>query len=246
MRLNHCLIPKQKNESVHHIAALVAIGTCWHLVSNRDLLLGMVCITYWKRNKAAGFSPGWWSLSSLSRLKCCGGLPPQRHRVVAGRPHLTATCSHAMDCLANADGAVKWCQQRCSKKSMRYRNCHVQEHPQRPTWGSESFALSSGTNSVQSVTIHRFVDGLFIIYHWLSFAQHEICLLYSQCAWLPRVSGQGKWHRIMQLQCRSVLKGSYGDTNWAAPPKEPTQQTRPTRWKNHNHFAELRKQAMSK
>ena len=106
MRLNHW-IPKQKNESVHHTAALVAIGTCWHLVSNRDLLLGMVCITYWKRNKAAGFSPGWWSLSSLSRLKCCGGLPPQCHRTVAGRPHLTATCSHAMGCLANAHVAVK-------------------------------------------------------------------------------------------------------------------------------------------
>ena len=40
------LNPKTKNESVHHTAALVAIGTCWHLVSNRDLLLGMVCITY--------------------------------------------------------------------------------------------------------------------------------------------------------------------------------------------------------
>ena len=40
------LNPKTKNEWVHHTAALVALGTCWHLVSNRDLLLGMVCITY--------------------------------------------------------------------------------------------------------------------------------------------------------------------------------------------------------
>ena len=54
-------------------------------------------------------------------------------------------------------------------------------------------------------------------------AQHEIWLLIR----LARVSCQGEWYRRMQLQCRSVLKGSYGDTNWA-PPKEPTQ-SRPTR-----------------
>ena len=35
-----------KNESVHHTAALVAIGTCWHLVSNRDLLLAAEDLTW--------------------------------------------------------------------------------------------------------------------------------------------------------------------------------------------------------
>ena len=56
------------------------------------------------------------------------------------------------------------------------------------------------------------------VYQRLALAQHEIWLLIR----LARVSCQGEWYRRMQLQCRSVLKGSYGDTNWA-PPKEPTQ-----------------------
>ena len=148
-------------------------------------------------------SPGWWSLSSLSRLKCCGGLPPQCHRTAAGRPHLTATCSHAMGCLANAHVEVKWCQQRCSKQSVWYQSNHVQEYPQKPTWGSESFALSSGTNSVQSVTIHRFVHGLSNTFS-LSLTQHEIWLLCSQCAWLA-VSCRGECHR-MHMWYRSVLR----------------------------------------
>ena len=62
------------------------------------------------------------------------------------------------------------------------------------------------------------------VYQRLALAQHEIWLLIR----LARVSCQGEWYRRMQLRCRSVLKGSYGDTNWAAPPKEPTQ-SRPTR-----------------
>ena len=55
------------------------------------------------------------------------------------------------------------------------------------------------------------------------FAQHEICLLYSQCAWLPRVSCQGEWHRRMQMRHRSVLRGSHQDTKWASRPKQPSQ-----------------------
>ena len=35
-----------KIESVHHTAALVAMGTCWHLVSNRDLLLAAEDLTW--------------------------------------------------------------------------------------------------------------------------------------------------------------------------------------------------------
>ena len=69
-------------------------------------------------------------------------------------------------------------------------------------------------------------------------AQHEIWLLIR----LARVSCQGEWYRRMQLQCRSVLKGSYGDTRTNAVNTAHT-----VKEKNHNHFAELlRKQAMSK
>ena len=72
-------------------------------------------------------------------------------------------------------------------------------------------------------SLEQYTGLISMVYQRLA-AQHEIWLLIR----LARVSCQGEWYRRMQLRCRSVLKGSYGDTNWAAPPKEPTQ-SRPTR-----------------
>ena len=73
-------------------------------------------------------------------------------------------------------------------------------------------------------SLEQYTGLISMVYQRLALAQHEIWLLIR----LARVSCQGEWHRRMQ-QCRSVLKGSYGNTNWA-PPKEPTQ-SRPTRRK---------------
>ena len=54
-------------------------------------------------------------------------------------------------------------------------------------------------------SLEQYTGLISMVYQRLA-AQHEIWLLIR----LARVSCQGKWHRRMQ-QCRSVLKGSYGD-----------------------------------
>ena len=160
-------------------------------------------------------SPGWWSLSSLPRPTCCGGLPPQRHCVVAGRPHSTATCFHAMGCLANAHVEEKSCQQRCSKKSVRYRNCHVQEHPQKPTWGSVLCAVQR--HEFSAVCNNTQMCPWFIKYFLtFSYATWDLAALFSMCLAGRFMSRWVSPNAVVQVRLEKRRQS-------AAPPKEPTQ-----------------------